>query len=170
MKFVWAEISYLSMWWSQQPQATRDTFKRLVHNGQIEIVTGGWVMPDEANSHYFALVDQLIEGHKVRNTHPLVCDDPCFVFSACHAALELKLQLVANFVPPSHFFLSLWLCCGCSGSLRTLACARPAAGPSILLVTPQPWRTSSSAQTSRAWCVHLCVCVCVCVCVCLCKC
>jgi alpha-mannosidase II len=64
--FVWAEVSYLSMWWDLQSSETRENFRRLVHSGQLEVVTGGWVMPDEATTHYFALLDQLIEGHQVR--------------------------------------------------------------------------------------------------------
>lgn len=62
-RFIWAEISYLDLWWQEQGRSRRDQFRKLVENGQMEIVTGGWVMTDEANSYYYAMIDQLIEGH-----------------------------------------------------------------------------------------------------------
>ncbi|XP_057257412.1 alpha-mannosidase 2-like isoform X2 [Pezoporus wallicus] len=63
-KFMWSEISYFSKWWEGIDSQKRDAVKRLLKDGQFEIVTGGWVMPDEASPHYFALIDQLIEGHQ----------------------------------------------------------------------------------------------------------
>uniref|UniRef100_A0A8D2NFB1 mannosyl-oligosaccharide 1,3-1,6-alpha-mannosidase n=1 Tax=Zonotrichia albicollis TaxID=44394 RepID=A0A8D2NFB1_ZONAL len=63
-KFIWSEVSYFSKWWDGIDSQKRDAVKRLIKDGQFEIVTGGWVMPDEASSHYFALIDQLIEGHQ----------------------------------------------------------------------------------------------------------
>ncbi|MEQ2270141.1 Alpha-mannosidase 2 [Xenotaenia resolanae] len=66
---IWAEISYFSKWWSDIDDQKRALVKRLVKAGQLELVTGGWVMADEANSHYYALLDQLMEGHQWLQTH-----------------------------------------------------------------------------------------------------
>ncbi|KAJ7423563.1 alpha-mannosidase 2 isoform X3 [Pitangus sulphuratus] len=63
-KFIWSEISYFSKWWDGIDSQKKDAVKRLIKDGQFEIVTGGWVMADEASSHYFSLIDQLIEGHQ----------------------------------------------------------------------------------------------------------
>uniref|UniRef100_A0A7N5KJJ0 mannosyl-oligosaccharide 1,3-1,6-alpha-mannosidase n=1 Tax=Ailuropoda melanoleuca TaxID=9646 RepID=A0A7N5KJJ0_AILME len=63
-RFLWAEVSFFAKWWDNINAQKKAAVRRLVGNGQLEIVTGGWVMPDEANSHYFALIDQLIEGHQ----------------------------------------------------------------------------------------------------------
>ncbi|KAI3931410.1 hypothetical protein MKX01_040327 [Papaver californicum] len=62
-KFIWEEMSYLERWWRDASQAKKESFTNLVKNRQLEIVGGGWVMNDEANSHYFAIIEQMTEGN-----------------------------------------------------------------------------------------------------------
>lgn len=62
MKFIWAEISYFSRFYEPLSEVTKTSIKKLVKNRQLEFVTGGWVMPDEANSHWMSILMQLTEG------------------------------------------------------------------------------------------------------------
>ena len=64
MTFIWTEISFLSLWWESAHPSRRASLKKLVDEGRFEILTGGWVMTDEANVNLFAMVDQLVEGHQ----------------------------------------------------------------------------------------------------------
>ncbi len=40
----------------------KQQFLELLQEERLEIVTGGWVMPDEANSIYTSILEQLITG------------------------------------------------------------------------------------------------------------
>ncbi|KAK7571097.1 hypothetical protein V9T40_014701 [Parthenolecanium corni] len=68
-KFIWAEVSFLSLWWAETSESSRNKFKEFIQNGQVEIVSGGWVMPDEANSHYYSIIQELTHGHQWLEKH-----------------------------------------------------------------------------------------------------
>lgn len=85
-KFIWAEISFFSMWWNELDQNNRRKVKkqdvpnvngekinysycRFLKTKQLEIVTGGWVMNDEANSHWISIIHQLTDGHQWLQQH-----------------------------------------------------------------------------------------------------
>uniref|UniRef100_A0A8C5CEP5 Alpha-mannosidase n=1 Tax=Gadus morhua TaxID=8049 RepID=A0A8C5CEP5_GADMO len=107
-RFIWSEISYFSKWWEGADKQKREVTRKLVKSGQLEIVTGGWVMTDEANAHYFAMLDQLIEGHQWLETNLGVkpqsgwAIDP-FGHSATMAYLLKKANLTSMLIQRVHY-------------------------------------------------------------------
>lgn len=63
-RFIFVETSFFMRWWRDQNEYMRSRFKKLVTNGQMEFISGGWSMNDEAVSHYSAVIDQMTLGHK----------------------------------------------------------------------------------------------------------
>uniref|UniRef100_G3U4S0 Lysosomal alpha-mannosidase n=1 Tax=Loxodonta africana TaxID=9785 RepID=G3U4S0_LOXAF len=61
-RFVYVEMAFFSRWWRQQRETTREVVKELVKQGRLEFANGGWVMNDEATTHYGAIVDQMTLG------------------------------------------------------------------------------------------------------------
>ena len=64
LTFQWAETVFLERWWRDITNEVKEKVRKFIHRGQLEIVLGGWVMPDEASTHYVSVIDQLIEGHQ----------------------------------------------------------------------------------------------------------
>lgn len=63
-RFIFVETAFFMRWWRDQNEFMRTRFKKLVTNGQLEFISGGWSMNDEAVSHYSAIIDQMTLGHK----------------------------------------------------------------------------------------------------------
>lgn len=69
MTFVWSETVFLSIWWKEITAETKKQVKKLIDRGQLELVTGGWVDPDEATTHYVDIIDEMMEGHRWLERH-----------------------------------------------------------------------------------------------------
>eukprot|EP01117_Protostelium_nocturnum_P002404 TRINITY_DN1308_c0_g1_i1.p1 TRINITY_DN1308_c0_g1~~TRINITY_DN1308_c0_g1_i1.p1 ORF type:complete len:1186 (+),score=397.13 TRINITY_DN1308_c0_g1_i1:18-3575(+) len=68
-RFNWAEISFFDMWWVEQSDETKEQFKKLVKNGQLEFIGGGIVQNDEAASSIDAVINQVTDGHEYIKKH-----------------------------------------------------------------------------------------------------
>jgi lysosomal alpha-mannosidase len=58
------ETAFLKMWWDEQGESARTKIRGLVEKGQLEIISGGWSMNDEAVTHYQSIIDQFTWGLK----------------------------------------------------------------------------------------------------------
>ncbi|CAG2116750.1 unnamed protein product, partial [Medioppia subpectinata] len=63
-RFIYVETSFFWMWWREQDEDYRHQVRKLVNEGRLEFISGGWVMHDEANTHYQSIIDQMTWGHR----------------------------------------------------------------------------------------------------------
>ena len=63
-KFIQVETAFFKMWWDLQKEDKKAIAKKLVADGQLEFVSGGWCMNDEATPYYEDIIDQMTLGHK----------------------------------------------------------------------------------------------------------
>jgi len=63
-RFVFVETAFFARWWEEQPKKRRELVTKLVSEGRLEFLNGGWCMHDEASPHYVEMVDQTTRGHQ----------------------------------------------------------------------------------------------------------
>jgi hypothetical protein len=62
-RFMYVEMAFFARWYSEQTEKTQELTKKLVENGQLEFMNGGWCMHDEAAPHFVGMLDQTAIGH-----------------------------------------------------------------------------------------------------------
>lgn len=52
------------MWWDQQNDEKKELTKKLINNGQLELINAGWSMHDEACPNYEDMINNMMIGHE----------------------------------------------------------------------------------------------------------
>lgn len=66
-RFIYVETAYLWKWWKHQHDTVKHQFRKLIRNGQLELIGGAWSMNDEATTHYHSIIDQFTWGLRKLN-------------------------------------------------------------------------------------------------------
>ena len=56
------ETAFFWKWWIRLDDWSRHQVRKVINNGQLEFVGGGWSMNDEAATHYLSIIDQFSWG------------------------------------------------------------------------------------------------------------
>ncbi|XP_040580756.2 LOW QUALITY PROTEIN: lysosomal alpha-mannosidase [Lepeophtheirus salmonis] len=66
-RFIYVEIAFFWRWWNEQSEHRKIEVEKLVNEGRLEFINGGWSMNDEAAAHYNAIIDQMSLGLRFLN-------------------------------------------------------------------------------------------------------
>ncbi|CAG9760144.1 unnamed protein product [Ceutorhynchus assimilis] len=66
-RFIYVETAFFWKWWIKQHDIVKSRVRKLVYNGQLEFISGGWSMNDEAVTHYQSIIDQMTWGLRKLN-------------------------------------------------------------------------------------------------------
>jgi len=58
------ETAYFWRWWEELNEDEKKLVEKLVSEGRLEFLLGGWCMSDEAAPHYSSMIDQMTLGLK----------------------------------------------------------------------------------------------------------
>ncbi|KAK7789693.1 hypothetical protein R5R35_011514 [Gryllus longicercus] len=61
-RFIYVETAFFWKWWNRQDDSHRHQVRKLVQQGRLEFIGGGWSMNDEAVTHYQSTIDQMTWG------------------------------------------------------------------------------------------------------------
>jgi hypothetical protein len=62
LTFTYAEVKYFKQWYDLQGEDIKEEVKKLVKNGNLDLVSGGWSTPDEAITQYDSILDNFMMG------------------------------------------------------------------------------------------------------------
>jgi alpha-mannosidase len=57
-------MKFFKIWWDKQTEDRKDKVRELVANGQLEILSAGWSMHDEACPLYDEMINNMMFGHQ----------------------------------------------------------------------------------------------------------
>lgn len=72
-RFTYAETNFFAAWFRRQPIGIQSRVRKLVQQGRLEIVNGGWVQHDEAGPVFGEMIDQTTRGHLWLKKHLDIC-------------------------------------------------------------------------------------------------
>lgn len=75
-RFIYVEMSFFSKWWYEQDEPMKSIVRKLVDEGRLEFINGGWCMNDEATVTYHSTIEQMTLGLKFLRENFGPCGHP----------------------------------------------------------------------------------------------